>query len=178
MDDAPYWKTTPLAAMTDAQWEALCDGCGRCCLVKLEDEDTGEVHFTDVGCVLLDGQSCRCKDYPGRQSKVPDCVKLTPREVNELGWLPPTCAYRLVAQGRDLMWWHPLVSGSPDTVHEAGVSIRDRLSGSEEDIPLSMLPGRIVSWPMRVPKRAKARPQDPQKSQDAPPRRIVEPLKE
>ena len=110
------------------EWESLCDGCARCCLVKLEDDDTGDIHFTDIGCKLLDGETCRCRDYRRRQSRVPDCVKLTPEAVRSLSWLPVTCAYRVVAEGRDLAWWHPLVSGSPDTVHQAGVSVRGRVS--------------------------------------------------
>ena len=107
-----------------SEWESLCDGCGRCCLNKLIDEDTNRTVFTDVGCRLLDGDTCRCTDYAHRQAKVKDCVRLTPRNVRRLTWLPPTCGYRLVAEGRDLYWWHPLVSGDPDTVHEAGISVR------------------------------------------------------
>ncbi len=113
-EEAPFWKTTALEAMTEAQWESLCDGCGRCCLVKLEDEESGAIHFTDVRCTLLDAQACRCKDYPNRQARVHDCVRLTPHEVRTLPWLPKSCAYRLVAEGKDLFWWHPLVSGDPE----------------------------------------------------------------
>lgn len=151
----PFWRTTSLDAMTDEQWESLCDGCARCCLVKLEDEDTGKVHYTDVGCRLLDGQTCRCRDYPGRQSLVPDCVKLTPATVRGLGWLPPTCAYRMVDEGRDLAWWHPLVSGRAETVHEAGISVRDRVHASEDDVPVEALVDRLVGWPMRSPRKAR-----------------------
>src|SRR5688572_28711526 len=107
--------------MTASEWESLCDGCGRCCLVKLEDEDTGQIDYTDVACTLLDGDSCRCRDYANRQRKVADCVRLTPAAVRSLSWLPPTCAYRLVAEGQGLPWWHPLVSGDPETVHLAGI---------------------------------------------------------
>jgi uncharacterized cysteine cluster protein YcgN (CxxCxxCC family) len=150
----PFWRK-PLEQMTSAEWESLCDGCGRCCLVKLEDEDTGDVHFTDVACELLSTSTCRCSDYPNRQSKIPDCVKLTPDVVRSIGWLPPTCGYRLVAEGRDLMWWHPLVSGRPETVAEAGVSVRGKIAASEQDVPIDHLPGYIVSWPQRVPARAR-----------------------
>lgn len=123
-DNAPFWQTKSLEEMSLTEWESLCDGCGRCCLVKLEDEDTQEIHLTRLSCRLLDVGSCRCSDYPNRQSKVPDCIAIDPEKVRSLGWLPPTCGYRLIAEGRGLQWWHPLVSGSPDTVHEAGVSVR------------------------------------------------------
>ncbi len=156
--DAPFWRVKPLEAMDEAEWESLCDGCARCCLVKLEDEDTGEIHYTDLGCRLLDAQGCRCRNYPGRQAAVPDCVKLTPDTVRTLPWLPPTCAYRLVAEGGDLPWWHPLVSGRPETVHEAGISVRDRVFAGEDDLPLADYGDRIVTWPMRAPRKAGGRP--------------------
>ncbi len=153
----PFWRVKSLEQMTQREWESLCDGCGRCCLNKLEDEDTGATVFTSVGCKLLDGETCRCTDYKNRRRKVRDCVKLTPRNVKRIPWLPPTCAYRLVAQGRDLYWWHPLVSGDPDTVHLAGVSVRGRVAASERDVPDERLEDFIVSWPGRVPKRARSR---------------------
>lgn len=128
---APFWKTVPLEAMTPTQWESLCDGCGKCCMAKLEDEDTGDIHFTSVACRLFDAAGCRCEDYADRFARVPDCLKLTPDNVRTLPWLPSTCAYRLVAEGRDLYWWHHLVSGSRRTVHEAGVSMRGRVTASE-----------------------------------------------
>jgi uncharacterized cysteine cluster protein YcgN (CxxCxxCC family) len=148
-EPAPFWRAKALEDMSTAEWESLCDGCGRCCLVKLEDEDTGAIHFTDIGCKLLDGDTCRCADYRRRRRRVRDCVKLTPETVRSLTWLPVTCAYRLVADGRDLAWWHPLVSGSDETVHEAGVSVRGRVSASEEDVPVELWPDRIVKWPNR-----------------------------
>jgi hypothetical protein len=120
----PYWRTKKLEDMSPAEWEALCDGCGKCCLIKLIDEDTDEIHFTKLACKLLDTGSCRCRDYENRKKKVPDCVKIDARKVRELKWLPKTCAYRLLAEGKDLAWWHPLVSGSSETVHEAGISVR------------------------------------------------------
>jgi uncharacterized cysteine cluster protein YcgN (CxxCxxCC family) len=146
-DDPPFWRVKPLAAMTIPEWESLCDGCGRCCLVKLEDEDTGEVLYTDVGCTLLDSQTCRCRDYANRQAMIPDCVRLTPQVVSALSWLPSTCAYRLLAEGQDLPVWHPLVSGDPGTVHQAGISVRDSVAGPEEDFSVRELLGRIVDWP-------------------------------
>lgn len=130
----PYWTTKTLEQMTPSEWEALCDGCGKCCLAKLEDEDSGEIHWTSVGCRLLDGDTCRCRDYDNRFAQVPDCVSLTPHKVRTIPWLPKTCAYRLVAEGRDLYWWHHLVSGSRSTVHEAGISIQGRVEASEDDL--------------------------------------------
>jgi uncharacterized cysteine cluster protein YcgN (CxxCxxCC family) len=157
MDPPPFWRTKQLEEMTEAEWESLCDGCGRCCLVKLEDEDTGEIHFTDVACRLLDSTTCRCRDYANRQAHVHDCIRLTSAEVGRLSWLPPTCAYRLVRERSDLYWWHPLVSGDPETVHMAGVSLRGRAVTSEGDLPVDQFPERIVRWPNRVPKAARRR---------------------
>ncbi len=141
--------------MTETQWESLCDGCGRCCLVKLEDEDSGKILYTDVGCTLFDAATCKCRDYTNRQKKVSDCVRLTPETVRNLGWLPKTCAYRLVAEGKDLAPWHRLVSGSDATVHEAGISVRGRISGSEDDMSVEEQIQRIVSWPNQWPKKPK-----------------------
>ena len=152
----PFWRRKTLEQMTGPEWESLCDGCGRCCLNKLEDEDTGRIYFTDVGCKLLDPEGCRCTDYDNRSDKVPDCVRLTPKEVRRISWLPPTCGYRLVAAGRDLYWWHPLVSGDPDSVHAAGISVRGRVTESEDDVPDDKLEDHIVSWPGKVPKAARA----------------------
>ncbi len=132
--ETPFWKTVPLEEMTPVQWESLCDGCGKCCLSKLEDEDTGEIYFTSVGCRLFDAGTCRCSDYANRLSKVHDCIRLSPDNVRTIPWLPTTCAYRLVAIGEDLAWWHPLVSGRPETVHEAGISMRGRVTALETDL--------------------------------------------
>jgi len=127
-DDAlPFWRRKTLSQMSLREWESLCDGCGKCCVHKLEWEGTTEVVQTNVCCQMLDTHSCQCKDYPNRKAVVPDCIQLTPGVVAEMDWLPATCAYRLVLQGKDLYWWHPLVSGDPETVHEAGVSARDRV---------------------------------------------------
>lgn len=121
---ALFWKAKTLDQMTEKEWESLCDGCARCCLVKLEDEDTGDIHLTRLACGLLDVGSCRCSDYPNRFAKMPDCVNVDVAAVRRLKWLPETCAYRRLEEGRGLAWWHPLVSGTQDTVHEAGISVR------------------------------------------------------
>jgi uncharacterized cysteine cluster protein YcgN (CxxCxxCC family) len=168
--DNPFWRTKLLAEMSSAEWESLCDGCGRCCLVKLEqdldDAPAGEdanpdIFFTDIGCRLLDAQSCRCHDYPNRTKHVSDCVRLSPKVIDEIGWLPPTCGYRLVSEGRDLYWWHPLVSGDPDSVHTAGISVRGRVAGSEDEIDGEKWEDHIVGWPLRIPKRARQKPPPP-----------------
>jgi uncharacterized protein len=122
----PFWKTKTLREMSRAEWESLCDGCGRCCLNKLEDEDTGKFIHTRAACKLLDLGTCQCTDYANRSTRVPDCVSLTPAKIGRLGWLPPTCAYRLLDEGKSLPWWHPLVSGRRETVKEAGVWIGDQ----------------------------------------------------
>ncbi|MGI9520625.1 MAG: YcgN family cysteine cluster protein [Hyphomicrobiaceae bacterium] len=120
----PFWRSKSLEDMSKAEWESLCDGCGRCCMLKLEDEDTGVVHMTRVSCRLLDIGQCRCTQYSDRQEIVSDCLSLTPIMARTLEWLPETCAYRVVGEGRELAWWHPLISGSTETVHEAGISVR------------------------------------------------------
>lgn len=119
-----FWEKIPLDRMTAPEWEALCDGCGKCCLNKIEFEDTGEVAFTRVACRLLDGASCQCSKYPIRHQFVPDCVTLTPEKLPEVAyWLPRTCAYRLLYEGKRLKRWHPLLSGDPNSIHEAGISV-------------------------------------------------------
>lgn len=122
-----FWETVPLSRMTPEEWEALCDGCGKCCLQKLEYEDTGEVEYTRVACRLLDGETCRCTQYPIRRQFVPDCVSLTPKTLPKVAyWLPATCAYKLLHQGRPLPDWHPLVTGDPESTHASGNSMRGR----------------------------------------------------
>jgi uncharacterized cysteine cluster protein YcgN (CxxCxxCC family) len=155
VDDVPFWRAKRLEEMSEAEWESLCDGCGRCCLVKLEEAETEKIYFTDVGCRLLDAGTCRCRDYPHRTERVDDCVRLTPQTIAEIGWLPPTCGYRLIGEGKDLYWWHPLVSGDPETVHQAGISVRGRVKDLEDDVPADALERRIVSWPLRMPKHAR-----------------------
>ena len=151
--EAPFWTTKTLEAMSPKEWESLCDGCGRCCLIKLEDEDNGALYHTDVACRLFDGTTCRCGDYANRSSLVPDCVTLTPHEVRTLRWLPPTCGYRRVAEGSGLAWWHPLVSGDPQTVIAAGISVTGRVYAREDEVTLAKLKSRIRQWPNREPVR-------------------------
>jgi hypothetical protein len=123
---SPFWNTTPLSHMTRAEWESLCDGCAKCCLQKLEDEDTRAIFYTNIACDLLDPETCRCTRYKERSVLVPTCVTLTLAHLEDPYWLPPTCAYRLLAEGKDLPPWHPLVSGDPRSVELAGHSIRGR----------------------------------------------------
>ncbi len=139
MSDSPalrprFWERHRLSELTPAEWEALCDGCGKCCLHKLEDEDTGRIYRTNVACRLLDRHQCQCRDYPMRKTLVPDCVQLTPDKVGTLDWLPSTCGYRRVNNGLPLPDWHHLISGSRDTIHQAGASVRG-WTVSETDVP-------------------------------------------
>lgn len=144
----PFWRAKPMVAFTPEEWESLCDGCGKCCLLKLEYEETGELEFTDVACRQLDCETARCKDYGARADLVPDCVTLTPDNIGALAFMPPSCAYRLVAAGKDLPRWHPLVSGDPESVHVAGMSARFRVVPETEVEEEDML-HHIVEWPWR-----------------------------
>lgn len=149
--DRPYWETKRLDEMSQQEWEALCDGCGRCCVHKLEDEEDGRIHLTDVACRLLDCDTCQCSNYSERHRFVPDCTRLTPERVPEFRWLPASCAYRRLHEGRGLAWWHPLVSGDPETVHEAGISVRGQVV-SERQIDLADLEDRFIEiYPMDDP---------------------------
>jgi hypothetical protein len=123
MTDTPFWEK-PLRELSRAEWESLCDGCGKCCLHKVEDEATGEIHGTNVTCKLLDARTGRCGNYGERKAFVPDCVRLTPELAGKLAWLPSTCAYRLRSEGKPLPDWHYLISGDRETVHQAGMSVR------------------------------------------------------
>ncbi len=156
----PFWESKSLDALSAQEWESLCDGCGRCCLVKLEDEDTGELHHTDVACRLFDAGTCRCRDYAKRATLVPDCVTLTPDQVRGLPWLPPSCAYRRVHEGRGLAWWHPLVSGDPQTVIASGASVVGRVHASEDDVTIEQMQDRIKAWPNRPPSPRRSRSWD------------------
>ena len=146
----PFWEDKSLDEMSPAEWEALCDGCGRCCLVKLEDEESGEIITSDVRCRLLDGDTCRCKDYPDRQRQVPDCIKLTPQNVVTTSWIPATCAYRRLAEGRGLAWWHPLITGEMQTIEDVGVSVRGR-TVSETEVKPGDWENHAVDWPEYEP---------------------------
>jgi uncharacterized cysteine cluster protein YcgN (CxxCxxCC family) len=148
----PFWQTKSLDEMSPQEWESLCDGCGRCCLVKLQDADTDIIATTSVACDLLDCEACRCGDYANRAERVPDCVPLTPHEVRTLPWLPPTCAYRLLAEGKELRWWHHLVCGDPEMVHTAGISVRGRVSAFEKDVPIEQIEDHIADWPGEDPR--------------------------
>ena len=121
-----FWKRKSLSAMTGAEWESLCDGCGLCCMLKVQDEDTGDVFYTDVACRLFDIETCRCTDYANRAKQVADCLVLTPDEKDAYEWLPDSCAYRRLANGQELPGWHPLITGRPESVHEAGISMQGK----------------------------------------------------
>jgi uncharacterized cysteine cluster protein YcgN (CxxCxxCC family) len=140
-----FWKHKTLQQMSRQEWELLCDGCAQCCVVKLEDEDSGQVFYTDLVCRLLDRQLCRCSDYQNRCSRVPDCVQLTPDNLPQLHWMPYDCAYRRLYEGRELAWWHPLVSGSRDSVHTAGVSVAGKVI-DEDEVAAADIESHIIDW--------------------------------
>jgi uncharacterized cysteine cluster protein YcgN (CxxCxxCC family) len=140
-----FWKTIPLDQLKKKQWESLCDGCGKCCVLKLEDADTGDVHYTDVSCKLLNCQTAKCTKYNERKKHVPDCILLTPNNLSILNWMPKSCAYRLVHENKDLPNWHPLVTGKPDSTRLAGRSVADRVV-SETSVLEDDLPSHIKNW--------------------------------
>ncbi len=144
MDELPFWKRKTLSQMNPEEWESLCDGCAKCCLEKLENARTGEISYTNVACPLLDLDTCRCVDYTHRAARMADCVALTPEVIPDLGWMPSTCAYRLIHEGRDLPWWHRLVCGDGGAVHRHGRSVHGRV------VPENMagdLWDHEVKWP-------------------------------
>jgi uncharacterized cysteine cluster protein YcgN (CxxCxxCC family) len=164
--EKPFWKTKTLDEMSQAEWESLCDGCGRCCLHKLRYEENNALAFTNVACRLLDNKTCQCKKYPTRRDHVPDCVSLTSQTLAEIDWLPPSCAYVRVEKGQGLAWWHHLVSGDPNTVHEAGVSVQGRAIDERYAGPLEH---HIVEWPGRKPRVRRAKPAaDDNKTEERP----------
>lgn len=138
-----FWQHKKMASLSRDEWEALCDGCAKCCLHRLEDEETREIHFTNVACQLLDQESCRCGNYAERSTLVPDCITLTPKILEDPYWLPSTCAYRLLAEGKELPWWHPLVSGDPDTVFKSGNSVSGRVICETE---ADNLEHHLIEW--------------------------------
>jgi hypothetical protein len=140
-----YWEEKSLAEMTQEEWESLCDGCGRCCLNKLEDEDTGEIYFTNVSCRLLDIEKCSCVDYENRKAMMPDCMILSVDNHEALEVMPSTCAYRLLQQNKPLPEWHPLISGRKESVAEANISVAGKIV-SEEHIHYEQLPEHLINW--------------------------------
>ncbi len=145
VENTEFWRTKSLGEMNREEWEALCDGCGRCCLHKLEECDTGKVYYTRVACRLLDLERCRCTDYTHRRTRVDDCVELTPETLADASWLPKTCAYRRLSEGRALAWWHPLVSGDQESVRRAGISVAGRVL-AESHVAPDGLEEHVIRW--------------------------------
>ena len=145
MSDTKFWETTKLSEMSKSQWESLCDGCGKCCVIKLQDEDTDEIFSTDVGCKLLDCRTAKCSDYANRKDIVPDCVYLTPDNLAYLTWMPKSCAYRRLYEGQGLPDWHPLLTGSPDSTKAAGHSVAG-LIFPEESVEIDDMADHITDW--------------------------------
>ena len=143
MKTAAFWREKTLEQMSQKEWESLCDGCGKCCLHKLEDEDDGTLYFTNVACRLLDEKSCQCKSYPNRKTLVPDCVQLTAKNIHQFNWLPSSCAYRRLASGKDLPAWHPLITGDPQSTRRAGMSMAGRILSEDE---VDDLEHHIIAW--------------------------------
>ena len=146
MSNERFWETKPLTKLSQEEWESLCDGCARCCLIKLEDEDSGDIHHTNVICDLLDLEECRCTKYSERSIHVPECVVVTPQIIDQLHWMPSTCAYRLLWEGNSLPEWHPLITGDAKSVHLAGISVRGRVL-KQCEVNDDDLQDHIVDWP-------------------------------
>jgi uncharacterized cysteine cluster protein YcgN (CxxCxxCC family) len=144
-EDKAFWNTKRLDELTPAEWELLCDGCGRCCLHKLEDIDNGLIFYTRVACRLLDEETCRCTNYAHRLELVKDCIVLDASSAIQYEWLPRSCAYRTYAEGRPLEWWHPLISGNSDSVKEAGISVVGRII-SENSVASDDFENHIINW--------------------------------
>jgi uncharacterized cysteine cluster protein YcgN (CxxCxxCC family) len=139
-----FWQKKTLREFTPEEWDLLCDGCGQCCQYKLEDEESGDLYLTNVVCRFLNTESCRCSVYEKRHIAVPTCVQLTPENVSTLEWIPPTCAYRLIAEGKPMPIWHPLISGSTESVHNAGISVRGRVI-SESKVDMKNLKEFVIN---------------------------------
>ena len=142
--EKPFWQEKTLSEMSTIEWESLCDGCAKCCLHKIEDEDNGDIFYTNVACDQLNLNSCQCKNFSKRTILVDDCIELTKEKVASLKWLPQSCAYRLLDEGKELPWWHPLVSGDLNSVHTAGISVRGRCVPEADIFDLD---DHIVTWP-------------------------------
>ncbi|MBR9727097.1 YcgN family cysteine cluster protein [Shewanella intestini] len=140
-----FWKDTPLIDMTQEQWEQLCDGCGKCCLNKIIDDETEQLYYTNVACHLLNHQSCRCEKYPQRFEFVPQCTAITVDNIASLTWLPDSCSYKRLYEGRGLASWHPLITGSKDAMHKAGMSVRKKVKNEKK---VKWLEDHIVLWPL------------------------------
>ncbi len=148
MSQDDFWKTTALQDMSEAQWESLCDGCGKCCLIKLQDEDTDDIVFTDIVCDLLDQNNCQCSDYQNRTVRVPDCVKLTAENLQQVNFMPPSCSYRLLYEGQDLPVWHPLRTGGRTAMINARMSVQGRVIA--ESLYHDDIEERVVTWPLEA----------------------------
>ena len=142
--EIPFWEKKTLSEMSSVEWDSLCDGCAKCCLHKIEDEDSGEIFYTKVACNQLNLNSCRCKNFSERTVLVDDCIELTKEKLESLKWLPQSCAYRLLNEGKGLPWWHHLVSGDQNSVHAAGISVKDRCVSETDVVDIE---DYIVTWP-------------------------------
>ena len=140
-----FWETKNLIDMNENEWESLCDKCGKCCVIKLEDFDTQEVHYTNVSCKLLCEKSASCKNYENRKSIVPDCIILSPDNLKDLKWMPETCAYKLLNEGKELPYWHPLLSGNDKEIVNSGNSVKNKVT-NENIIKIKDLPDYIFNW--------------------------------